>query len=118
MRFAQSGTEALQMLATAPADVIVTDMRMPEMDGAQLLAEVERLYPQTARIILSGQCDRQTALTAVGPTHLFLTKPCDSARLIEVIQRVRRLSPVLSEAPHRQHCRRIARSADLRGGPS
>src|SRR5258707_3277078 len=112
MRFALSGAEALEMLAAAPVDVIVTDMRMPEMDGAQLLAEVERLYPHTARIILSGQCDRQTALTAVGPTHLFLTKPCDSTRLIEVILRVHRLSAVLTEP-------RIASTvAGLRGLPT
>jgi HD-like signal output (HDOD) protein/CheY-like chemotaxis protein len=97
MRFAQSGPEALQMLAKSPVDVVVTDMCMPDMDGAQLLAEIERLYPHTARIILSGQCDRQTALSAVGPTHLFLSKPCDSGRLIEVVLRVLRLRSILSE---------------------
>jgi HD-like signal output (HDOD) protein/ActR/RegA family two-component response regulator len=97
MRFAQSGPEALKMLAKSPVDVIVTDMCMPDMDGAQLLAEIERLYPHIARIILSGQCDRQTALSAVGPTHLFLSKPCDKERLIEVVLRVHRLRAVLSE---------------------
>jgi HD-like signal output (HDOD) protein len=115
MRFALSGSEALKMMTSSPADIIVTDMRMPEMDGAQLLAEIERLYPQTARIILSGQCDRQTALRAVGPTHLFLPKPCDRERLIEVILRVHRLRAILTE-------RRIADAVsglrDLPSAPS
>jgi len=96
MRFAFSGAQALEMLREAPVDVIVTDMRMPGMDGAQLLTEVERCYPKTVRIVLSGQCDRQSALSAVGPAHLFLSKPCDSGRLIEVIQRVYRLRSVLA----------------------
>jgi HD-like signal output (HDOD) protein/ActR/RegA family two-component response regulator len=96
-RFALSGTEALEMLAAQPADVIVSDMQMPGMDGAALLAQVEKRYPEAVRIILSGQCDRQTALSAVGPTHIFLSKPCDSEQLTKVIRRVHRLGSLLSE---------------------
>jgi HD-like signal output (HDOD) protein len=96
MRFALSGIEALEMMRQAPVDVIVTDMRMPGMDGSQLLTEVVRRHPEIVRIVLSGQCDRQAALSAVGPAHLFLSKPCDSFRLIEVIQRVYRLRSVLA----------------------
>src|SRR5258708_18407653 len=54
MEFVSSGPEALDCLAKNPADVIVSDMRMPGMDGWQLLAEVKRLYPQTVRLVLSG----------------------------------------------------------------
>ncbi|HUB94733.1 MAG TPA: HDOD domain-containing protein, partial [Stellaceae bacterium] len=96
-RFALDGHEALEMLAREPADVIVTDMRMPGMDGAELLAEVEKRSPETVRIILSGQCDRQSALSAVGPTHIFLSKPCDSEQLVRVIRRVHRLGSLLAK---------------------
>ena len=54
---ANSGAEALQKLATGHYDVLVTDMRMPVMNGAQLLAEVVKLRPQIVRIGLSGQSD-------------------------------------------------------------
>ena len=83
--FAAGGAEALQRLAQAPYDVVVTDMRMPGMDGAQLLRTVRDLYPSTVRIVLSGQCDRQTVLGAVDSTHQFLTKPCDSEALVATL---------------------------------
>ena len=54
MEFASSGREALEMLERAPYDVIVTDMRMPGMDGVQLLKEVTKRFPLLVRIILSG----------------------------------------------------------------
>ena len=57
MEFVSSGAAALDRLAQSPADVIVTDMRMPGMDGWQLLTEVKKLYPQTVRLILSGHAD-------------------------------------------------------------
>ncbi len=97
MRFAPSGRAALEMLEEDPADVVVTDLRMSEMDGAQLLTEVERRFPQTIRIVLSGQCDRETALRCVGPTHLFYSKPCDSGLLIKGITRACRLRSVLTD---------------------
>ena len=53
MEFACGGAEALRMLAAANFDVIVVDMRMPGMDGAALLNEVARLYPQMVRLILA-----------------------------------------------------------------
>ncbi|HET9655121.1 MAG TPA: HDOD domain-containing protein [Kineosporiaceae bacterium] len=88
MRFASSGEQALQMLAEQPADVIVSDMKMPRMDGAQLLGEVRRLHPRTARMILSGHADRMSIISAVGPTQQFLAKPCDTEVLIDSIDRV------------------------------
>ncbi len=54
MRFAHSGAEALRLMAQSPADVVVSDMRMPEMNGAELLNEIMRLHPKTVRVILSG----------------------------------------------------------------
>jgi YesN/AraC family two-component response regulator len=66
MHFAGGGVEALEVMAKRPCDVIVTDMRMPGMDGAQLLNEVRRRSPHTVRVALSGQCDRETVMSAIG----------------------------------------------------
>ena len=74
---ANSGAEALETMAQAPFDVVITDMRMPGMDGAQLLDLVKVKFPRTVRIILSGQSDRETILRSVGPSHQYLSKPCD-----------------------------------------
>jgi HD-like signal output (HDOD) protein/CheY-like chemotaxis protein len=84
---ANSGAEALETMAQAPFDVVITDMRMPGMDGAQLLDVVKVKFPRTVRIILSGQSDRETILRSVGPSHQYLSKPCD---LDELKQRLRR----------------------------
>jgi YesN/AraC family two-component response regulator len=54
-------------MAQTPFDVVITDMRMPGMDGAQLLDLVKVKFPRTVRIILSGQSDRETILRSVGP---------------------------------------------------
>jgi HD-like signal output (HDOD) protein/CheY-like chemotaxis protein len=91
MRFAGGGEDALRELGDNPVDVVVTDMRMPGMDGAELLTRVESAHPETIRIVLSGQCDRETALRAVGPTHVFLSKPCDSMRIVSTVERAVRL---------------------------
>jgi HD-like signal output (HDOD) protein/ActR/RegA family two-component response regulator len=88
MRFASSGEMALGMLDERPADVIVSDMKMPRMDGAQLLGEVRRRHPRTARMILSGHADRMSIISAVGPTQQFLSKPCDTDVLVDAIDRV------------------------------
>jgi HD-like signal output (HDOD) protein/CheY-like chemotaxis protein len=87
MEFAEGGAKALDLLARQPFDVVLTDMRMPGMDGAELLENVVRLYPGAVRIVLSGQCDRQSVLSCVGPAHQFLTKPCASETLRSTILR-------------------------------
>jgi len=87
MAFAASAAEALRLMSSGPFDVLITDMRMPEMDGAQLLEVVQQQWPQTARIVLSGQSDPE-ALMRVFPTmHGFLAKPCSSAVLRSAIKR-------------------------------
>src|SRR5208283_4746248 len=76
MKFTTSASQALQFLAETPCDVIVTDMRMPDMTGAEFLARVAQLYPQVVRIVLSGMCDRQQSLALAVSAHQFLAKPC------------------------------------------
>jgi len=102
MTFVESGAEALAHLAQAPCDVVVTDMRMPGMDGSQLLREVMCRHPGTVRIVLSGQCDRQSVLKAVGPTHQFLTKPCDSDVIKSTVARACRLRDQVADEWVRQ----------------
>jgi len=84
---ASGGTEALQLLAEKPADVIVSDMKMRGMDGAQLLTEVRKLYPATVRIVLSGQSDKDAVYRAVPPMHQYLSKPCPAETLKTTITR-------------------------------
>lgn len=87
MSFAESGEEALTVLGTAPFDVIVTDMRMPGMDGAKLLEIVQERFPSVARIILSGHVELEAALRAAAVAHQFRSKPCDPDTLRGAIER-------------------------------
>jgi HD-like signal output (HDOD) protein len=87
MRFANGGAEALKLMAEHPADVVVSDMRMPEMNGAQLLNEVARLHPKTVRVILSGFSDLEMIMDCLSGTHQFLTKPCNADTLKDVVGR-------------------------------
>lgn len=76
---ARSGTEALEIIgANGPYPVIVSDMRMPEMDGVELLSQLKQSYPQMVRVLLTGNADQQTAVQAInrGDVFRFLNKPC------------------------------------------
>lgn len=81
MDFAESGEVALGHMFRKRYDVIVADMRMPEMDGIELLTLVMQRHPNTTRIMLSGQADREKALRLVGTAHQYISKPCDLAEL-------------------------------------
>ena len=95
MHFCQSAQEALDHMAEDPVDVIVTDMRMPGMDGATLLQRVSEEYPQTVRFVLSGQSDKETILRTVGPAHTFLSKPCSAETLKSCVDRAFALRDLL-----------------------
>lgn len=84
---ANGGTVALEMLEKEKYAVIIADMRMPEIDGAQLLAKIAVKYPSVMRIMLTGNSDMQTAVRAVneGAVFRFLTKPCDKENLRNTI---------------------------------
>lgn len=79
--FLEGGEAALDELAARAADVVVTDMRMPGMDGAQLLARVAAEHPRVARLVLSGQAEPERQLAARGCCHLYLVKPCPAEQL-------------------------------------
>ncbi len=96
LAFAQSGAEALEVLEREPFDIVVSDMRMPGMTGVQLLAEVRKRYPRVVRIILSGQSDQETILRSIGPTHQYLSKPCDAEMLKSTVARACALRDLLA----------------------
>jgi HD-like signal output (HDOD) protein len=97
MHFASSGADALALLATQPMDVIVTDMRMPGMDGAALLAAVKQAYPGMVRIVLSGHAELATALRAVPVAHQFLTKPCEAGVIEATVERACNLQAIITD---------------------
>ncbi len=87
MEFVTSGPLALERMAQSPFDVVVSDMRMPGMNGAQLLNEVMKRHPQTVRLILSGHADEELIMKCVGITHQYLSKPCDPEALKAAVSR-------------------------------
>src|SRR5205823_2460457 len=68
-------------------DVILTDIRVPGMNGIDLLARTQELYPGVVRIVLSGQSDRDLMLKSAFNAHQYLSKPCDAAALTATIAR-------------------------------
>ena len=87
---ADSGQQALDMLAdpaNPSVDVVVSDMRMPQMSGAEFLTKVRSRYPELPRILLTGQADMDSAIAAVNEAKIFrfLTKPCPPELLHETI---------------------------------
>lgn len=102
MTFAVGGPAALELLKTENFDVVVSDMRMPEVDGAALLAHVQRQQPRTVRIVLSGHTELEAALRAIPVAHQFLSKPCDAAELENVVERACALQSLVEDPKIRQ----------------
>jgi len=92
---ATSAENALAAMMENPADVLVSDMRMPVMDGRQLLSKVQEQWPSTVRMILSGHTEEEVALRSLNVAHQFLAKPCLGAALVGVITRAVSLRAVL-----------------------
>ena len=86
MEFAVGGEEGLRCCQSSAFDVVVTDMRMPVMDGATLLGHVKDLLPDAARLILSGYSDIALAKRAIPVAHRVLAKPCDGTELEATIE--------------------------------
>jgi HD-like signal output (HDOD) protein/CheY-like chemotaxis protein len=87
MAFASGGQGALDVLQKEHFDVVVSDMRMPGMDGAELLERIKEEYPDTVRFVLTGQSDSETVYRSVGDAHQFLTKPCKPQLLKDSVDR-------------------------------
>ena len=82
MQFVDGAAAALQALEHEACDAIITDMRMPGTDGAQLLELVKESHPDVVRIVLSGQSNREAVFRSIAPAHQFLSKPCDPRELV------------------------------------
>lgn len=95
MRFVRDPKEAAEMVVREHFDVVVTDMRMPGMTGAQLLEEVSRVSPSTVRMILSGYSDKEMSMNTVPVAHQFLAKPASPDTVIGVIERAMALRDLL-----------------------
>ncbi len=80
---AESGAEGLVILEREPVDVVISDMRMPEMDGAQFLEQVRNRWPATMRILLTGYADVNSTIDAInrGEIYRYISKPWDDDQL-------------------------------------
>ena len=87
LSLASSGEEGLNLLGAAPYDVVVSDMRMPVMDGAEFLKRARAAQPDAVRLILSGQSDLDALVSAVNEGHIyrFLFKPAPRATLLAAL---------------------------------
>jgi len=88
VRVARSGQEGLTAIAEhGPFAVVVSDMRMPGMNGAEFLAQVRQKWPESVRMLLTGYTDLHAAIAAVNEGNIFrfLTKPCPKEALVEAV---------------------------------
>ncbi|MBA6375729.1 response regulator, partial [Colwellia sp. BRX8-2] len=85
---ANSAINALEILEKTPVDIVVSDMRMPEMDGAALLEILANSHPDTYRIVLSGYADFESTVAAInlGKINRFINKPWNNDELINAVE--------------------------------
>jgi putative nucleotidyltransferase with HDIG domain len=96
MRFVTSGQEALAELDKQPCDVIVSDVRMPGMDGYELLRNVRELHPHMARLILTGTATHEAQSMIKPVAHQVLSKPCEPDALMRAVERCHALTKRLN----------------------
>lgn len=101
MEFVEGGARAIECLDEQPFDVIVSDMRMPGIDGAALLLHCKLHHPEMMRIVLSGHMELENALQSIAVAHQFLTKPCDADTVRRVLTRAAALQELLGDPPLR-----------------
>jgi HD-like signal output (HDOD) protein len=107
MEFVLSGDEALRVFADRSFNAVVTDMRMPGMTGAQLLDSIRDQFPETIRIVLSGQSDREAMVRSISSAHQFLSKPCDTEQLKSALERTMALTDLLGNQSIKQFIFRL-----------
>lgn len=97
MTFAEGGPAAVELLGNTTFDVVVTDMRMPVVDGTEVLRKTHALQPHAVRIVLSGHADLDSVLRVVPVAHRYLMKPCDPDELQQAILRARTLRSIVDD---------------------
>lgn len=96
--FCAGGDAALAAIAQGPPfDVVVCDMRMPKLDGAQVLEQVRLRCPRALRVVLSGHADRAAVLRVASVAHQYLSKPCEAALLRTTLERAEGLKASLDQ---------------------
>lgn len=113
LAFFESGEDALRCLETEHVDVVVSDMRMPGMDGEQLLTRIAADHPAVIRLVLSGQVEMESARRTLLMAHDFLSKPCTTDDLIQTVNR----ALALGRSARTDGLRRLAGSATLLPSP-
>lgn len=109
--FAESGAEGLKILEQNSIDLVVSDMRMPEMDGAEFLTLVRKKWPSTVRVLLTGYADMNSTIQALndGGIYRYVSKPWDDNELKEIVldalklKRLERERQALSELTSKQN---------------
>jgi HD-like signal output (HDOD) protein/ActR/RegA family two-component response regulator len=97
MVFVESASRAILEMELQPVDVIVSDMRMPGMDGTQLLSIVRERWPETIRIVLSGYAEDEQSRRLLGIAHQYLSKPCEARQIENAIERCMQLHELLED---------------------
>lgn len=110
VELAHGGEVALRMLAERPYDVVVTDLRMPIVDGFAVLEHLKEEYPKTVRLVLSGDPQRETVMKLVPQAHRALLKPCPAEVLQQAIESACALGALLADDELR---RMVGRIGDL-----
>jgi len=105
--FAISGADGLALLEKIEFDVVISDMRMPGMDGSDFLGEVAQRQPGAIRIVLSGYSDMTALLKSTKAAHQFMSKPCHSRNIQETIQRSIDLGSILKDEAVREVVSRL-----------
>jgi HD-like signal output (HDOD) protein/ActR/RegA family two-component response regulator len=109
MKFVSSGDEAIAALEQQRFDLVVSDVRMPGMDGGQLLTVVKQRWPNAMRIIVSGYSDPVQAVRLTSLAHQYVTKPCDAGELENIIERCFYLQELLGQEALRKVVGRIGK---------
>lgn len=95
--FATSGEDALKLMQDRHIDVVVSDMRMPGMDGATFLSHVKEAHGHTARFVLSGQCEEEVILQLLSVSHQYMAKPFEHEKIISTIRGILSLKAMLQD---------------------
>jgi len=95
MLFSGSGEEALSLVKDGTIDVVIADMKMPDMDGAELLEKIKEIEPSVLRVVISGYSDKEMLMRATKSAHQFLPKPVNPQVLKKIIDKVYSLQGIL-----------------------
>jgi len=109
IHIAETGAQALELLKQYSIDVIVSDMKMPEMNGTQLLRQAAQISPNTVRIILTGQSNELDTMASLPLAHQFISKPTTAKTIVEKIDRAWTIAGALDNAIIQNHLTKMGK---------